>query len=140
MSQEVSKDNNTVKSIENFTKTALPMLRKNFGENLVNELIGVQPMQSPSGNVFAMNRKQAEKVEYEDVYEKLPESDENSIQVGEGWGPRLIGKRNKITGVMVIDFRENIRRKMEEDRQEEEKFSLANFEKQFVKKLFTDIS
>lgn len=78
--------------------------------------------------------------EYEDVYETLPPSDENSIQVGEGWGPRLIGKRNKITGVMVIDFREKIRRKMEEDRQEEEKFSLANFEKQFVKKLFPDIS
>jgi hypothetical protein len=34
-------------------------------------------------------------IEYEDVYETLPESEEGSIQVGEGWGPRVIGKKEK---------------------------------------------
>lgn len=119
--EEVPKDESSFKSIENFTKVSLPMLRKSFDKNIINSLVLVQPMSSISGNIFTEKQRQAEKVEYEEIYETLPESDESSIQVGEGWGPRLIGKRNKRTGVLEIDLRDRIRRGMEEDRQEEEK-------------------
>lgn len=43
-----------------------------------------------------IDEKESE-LEYEDVYETLPESDENSIQVGEGWGPRIIARIPKET-------------------------------------------
>lgn len=35
-------------------------------------------------------------LEYEEIYETLPESDENSIQVGEGRGPRIVDRIPKI--------------------------------------------
>lgn len=109
MSDNPIKENGEKYNIENFTKMALPMLRKSFGPTTLDELIQTQPMNAPSGNIFASRQRQAEEIEYEEVYETLPESDENSIQVGEGWGPRVIGRKAKdltfkFDEVIVGDF------------------------------------
>jgi hypothetical protein len=80
-----------------------------------------------------------EEPEYEDVYETLPESEEGSIQVGEGCGPRLIGKRNKKTGMMEVDLRHLLEENEENFLEKINKFTIVNHEKSFAKRLLPDI-
>jgi len=50
-------DQTTTNNIADFTRFALPMLRKSFSRLIADELVGVQPMNQPSSMIFYLRYK-----------------------------------------------------------------------------------